>query len=80
VQRDKRSASAYPTGCRLSNFVMKDSLLETHSPEMQKTCWTVYKGFGYRTLDIGGQAPDMLIGQARAQAIRHIDAGIQFGA
>src|SRR5438128_73241 len=69
---EERSVSAFPMGYRLSSFQVKDSFLENHPPDMPKICWTVYKGPGYRTLVMGGQAPSLLMGQARAEAIWRI--------
>jgi hypothetical protein len=74
---EERSVSAFPTGYRLSSLQMKDSFLESQPLDAPKISWTVYKGPGYRTLVMGGQAPSLLMGQARAEAIWRIDAGVR---
>ena len=71
------SISAYPKGYHLTTFGLKEDFLVTQSPDAPQISWVVYKGRGYRTLVMGGQAPSWQVGQARAEAIWRIDAGVR---
>jgi hypothetical protein len=70
-------SSAYPTGYCLQIVALKDDFLETLPMDAPKISWAVYKGRGYRTVVMGGQAPSFQVGQARAEAIWRIDAGLR---
>jgi hypothetical protein len=69
--------SAYPKGYCLTRFGLKVDFLATQDPEMPRISWIVYKGRGCRSLVMGGQAPTWQVGQARAEAIWRIDAGVR---
>ena len=70
-------SSAYPIGYCLQIVALKDDFLETLPMDAPKISWAVYKGQGYRMIVMGGQAPSFQVGQARAEAIWRIDAGIR---
>lgn len=72
------SVSAFPEGYHLMTLSVMDSFLETQPPDKPKISWTVHRvRRGYATLVMGGQAPTLQAGQARAEAIWRIDAGVR---
>jgi hypothetical protein len=66
--------SAAPEGYLLLTFKMKESFMATQPLYMPRITWSVYRA--NNRLVMGGQAPSLAVGQARAEAIWCVEANV----
>jgi hypothetical protein len=67
--------SAAPDGYLLLTFEMKESFMATQPLYMPRITWSVYRANNRPVM--GGQAPSLTVGQARAETIWRVEANVR---